>query len=67
MTAAGPVSSATWQINLMSRGPETHEGWWLLRAEAEQARGGFSTQSMQVWDADRRPVAIGMQSVAIFA
>ena len=67
MTAAGPVSSATWQINLLSRGLDTCEGWWLLRAEAEQARGGFSSQSMQVWNADRQPVAIGMQSVAIFA
>ena len=67
MTVAGPVSSATWQINLLSCGPTTSDGWWLLRAEAEQARGGFSTQSMAIWNADRQPIAVGMQSVAIFA
>ena len=67
MTVAGPVSSATWQINLLTLTPQTRDGWWLLRSEAEQARDGFSTQSMAIWDADRQPVATGMQSVAIFA
>ena len=67
MPVRGPVSSATWQVNLLSDRLQTRDGWWLLRSQAEQARGGFSSQSMAIWNADGQPIAAGMQSVAIFA
>ncbi len=66
MAAPGPVSSATWMMNLLTAAPATVDGWWLLRARAEQARDGVSSQSMAIWNRDRQPIAIGMQSVAIF-
>ena len=66
MATPVPISSATWLINLLSPAPATRDGWWLLRARAEQVRGGFSSQSMAIWNRDRQPIAVGMQSVAVF-
>ncbi len=66
MAAPGPVSSATWTMNLLAAEPATRDGWWLLRARAEQARDGVSSQSMAIWNRDGQPIALGMQSVAIF-
>lgn len=62
-----PISSMTWQCNLLTDRPETRDGWWLLTARAEQAVNGCSSQSMAIWNADGEPVASGMQSVALFA
>jgi len=62
----GPISSMTWQINLLNAEPATTDGWWLTRSTADLARHGSSSQIMQVWNADREPVITGMQSVAIF-
>lgn len=62
----GPISSMTWQINLLMAEPVTTEGWWLSRSTADLARDGSSSQLMQHWNADREPVISGMQSVAIF-
>jgi acyl-CoA thioesterase len=61
-----PLSSMTWQINLLDA-PVTRDGWWLLRAVADHARSGNSSQRMQVWNADGAAVAEQTQSVAIFA
>ncbi len=62
----GPISSMTWQMNLLNAEPTTTDGWWLSRSTADLARHGSSSQIMQVWNADREPVITGMQSVAIF-
>jgi len=61
-----PVSSMTWLINLLTAAPATRDHWWLLRSTAEQARDGFSSQSMAIWNRDGEPIARGMQSVALF-
>jgi len=61
-----PLSSMTWLVNLL-RPPETRDGWWLLHATTDHARDGASSQRMAIWNADGRPVAEQMQSVAIFA
>ena len=61
-----PLSSMTWLVNLLTPLPVTTDGWWLLQARADHARGGSSSQVMRVWDADGRAVAEQMQSVAIF-
>lgn len=62
-----PISSMTWQINLLDPAPRTSDGWWLLHANADHARAGGSSQRMMIWNADGTPVAEQMQSVAIFA
>ena len=66
MIEKGPVSSMNWTINIVSDAPSTREGWWLLKSRADQAQHGGSSQSMAIWDADGRPVAIAIQSVALF-
>lgn len=62
-----PVSSMTWQLNLLGDIPASDDGWWLLQASSDYARAGISSQRMGIWAADGRPVAEQMQSVAVFA
>jgi acyl-CoA thioesterase len=62
-----PVSSMTWQLNLLGAAPVTTDGWWLLRASADYARDGSSSQQMAIWNSAGDPVAEQLQSVAIFA
>lgn len=66
MTVRAPISSMTWLINLLSPAPATRDGWWLLRSTAQYVAGGFSSQSMAIWNRNGEPVATGMQSVALF-
>lgn len=61
-----PLSSLTWQVNVLSPSATTREGWWLLNAETQIAQNGYSSQRMQMWDADGMLVAEGIQGVAIF-
>ncbi|TKD50461.1 thioesterase family protein [Sphingomonas baiyangensis] len=61
-----PLSSLTWQLNLLTAAPSTRDGWWLLHAHADHARDGHSSQRMRIWNADGVLVAEAMQSVAIF-
>ncbi|THD35239.1 MAG: thioesterase family protein [Sphingomonas sp.] len=62
-----PCSSMTWQLNVLGPQPATTDGWWLLRTNADYAKGGSSSQEMMIWNADGQPIAEQMQSVAIFA
>ena len=62
-----PVSSMTWQLNLLGPQPTTADGWWLLRADTDYARDGSSSQAMAIWNTDGTPIADQIQSVAIFA
>lgn len=62
-----PVSSMTWILNLLGPAPRTQDGWWLLRANADYASAGSSSQQMGIWNATGEPIAEQMQSVAIFA
>ena len=62
-----PVSSMTWLLNVLGPQPHTQEGWWLLRANADYASAGSSSQLMGIWNSDGEAVAEQMQSVAIFA
>ena len=61
-----PVSSMTWLINLLTPAPVSRDGWWLLRAAANYAENGCSSQDMAIWNADGEAIAAGMQSIAIF-
>ena len=62
-----PVSSMTWLLNVLGPQPRTDDGWWLLRANADYASAGSSSQLMGIWNSDGEAVAEQMQSVAIFA
>ena len=61
----GPLSSVTWHIDLLQP-PGPVDGWYLLRAEAEQAADGMTTQDMKLWAEDGTCLAIGRQQIAIF-
>lgn len=61
-----PVSSMTWQINLLTAAPATKDGWWLLRSRSDYAENGCSSQTMDIWNAAGEPIASGMQAVALF-
>lgn len=61
-----PLSTMTWLVNLLTPAPTTRDGWWLVRATANYAENGCSSQSMGVWNADGEPIATAMQSVALF-
>ena len=62
----GPVSSTTWQLNVITDDPATDDGWWLLEAKALHAGDGSSSQSMTIWNRNGEPVATATQSVALF-
>ena len=62
----GPISTTTWQLNLVTDAPATRDGWWLLEAKALQAANGNSSQNMTIWNADGIAVATATQSVALF-
>ncbi|KQM64895.1 hypothetical protein ASE75_07385 [Sphingomonas sp. Leaf17] len=66
MGGPAPVSSLTWQINLLTPAPTTTDGWWLLRADSSYARAGSSAQDMAIWNTDGMPIAQQVQSVALF-
>ena len=62
-----PISSMTWMINILEQQPSTDDGWWLLRSAGENAKHGYSSQDMQVWNSNGELVITGRQSVAVFA
>ena len=63
---ATPVSSMTWQINILASPPKTTNGWWLLRSNTNYADAGSSSQAMAIWNANGIAIAEQMQSVAIY-
>lgn len=66
MPSFAPVSSVTWHVNMLSGNAKTRDGWWLLRAVAQNAGHGLSSQSMDIWNADGEAIAKGMQCMALF-
>lgn len=62
----GPVSSMSWQINLLTSTPATEDGWWLVDAAADHAQEGVSAQQMQIRSSDGTLIATGGQCVALF-
>lgn len=61
-----PMSSMTWQLNVLGPQPATTDGWWLVRANSDYARSGSSSQFMHIWNHAGQPVAEQVQSVALF-
>lgn len=66
MRAPAPVSSITWQFDLLAEQPRTRDGWWLCHSRAEHIADGYAAQHMTIWNRDREPVLVGRQSVAVF-
>ena len=66
LTGPAPISSMTWLINLLTPQPQTDDGWYLLRAAANYAEKGCSSQDMAIWNTRGEAVAVGMQSIAVF-
>ena len=65
--APAPVSSATWQVNVLDPSAEAFDGgWWLLRTRCEHAVHGYSSQDMALWGRGG-PHSVGRQCVAIYA
>jgi len=62
----GPISSTTWQLNIVTNELKTTDGWWLLETTALHAGDGNSSQTMTIWNRNGSPVATATQSVAIF-
>ena len=62
----GPISTMTWAIDLLTDRIETIDGWWLLQTKAENVVGGYSSQATTLWNADRQPVLVSRQNVAVF-
>jgi len=67
MKTAGPISTMTWSIDMLTDTIETRDGWWLLQTRAENVAGGYSSQATTLWNADRQPVMVCRQNVAVFA
>ena len=64
-TTWGPISTTTWQLNLIGS-IMTRDGWWLLGAEALHTADGNSSQTMTIWNRNGAAVATATQSVALF-
>ncbi|MCD9086855.1 thioesterase family protein [Stenotrophomonas sp. SY1] len=64
-TAAAPISSINWSFDMLEPVPVGE--WFLLRSFSEHARDGYSSQDMQVWNAQGQLLLRGRQSVAVFA
>lgn len=67
MREPAPVSSITWQFDMLNDRPATDGGWWLCRSRAEQIAAGYSAQHMTIWNSQRDPILVGRQAVAVFA
>jgi acyl-CoA thioesterase len=66
LDAPAPISTMTWAIDMLAEEIATDQGWWLVRAVAEAAAGGYSSQAMTVWNAAGTPVMASRQNVAVF-
>lgn len=65
-TTLAPISSVTWIINILRPELAEVDGWRLLKSSIDNARDGYSSQSMVIWNESGEAIAAGGQSVAIF-
>lgn len=63
----GPISTMTWAIDMLTDRIETRDGWWLLQTRTDKIADGYSSQATTVWNADRKPVLVCRQNIAVFA
>ena len=60
------ISTMTWSIEMLEAQPFSSTGWWLVQANAESSREGYSAQSTVIWSPDGKPVLVARQNIAIF-
>lgn len=60
------ISTMTWSIDMLDANPGTKNGWWLVRAEADTSREGYSAQSTVIWNPEGAPILLARQNVVIF-
>lgn len=63
---SAPISTMTWQVDVLTDDITTEDGWWLVRTSAETAQNGYSGQNMTIWSASGRPVMAARQTIAVF-
>jgi acyl-CoA thioesterase len=63
-TEFAPISSMTWTLDMAQ--PVTAGEWFLLRSTSQRASGGYSFQTMEIWNEQKQLVLSGTQTVAIF-
>lgn len=61
-----PGSSMTWMLDFLHHDFQQGDAWWRVDAELSTARDGYSNQSLTLYDAAGRAVAMGRQSMVIF-
>jgi len=61
-----PISTMTWSVDILTA-PTRADGWRLLHSVSEHTADGYSMQSMMAWGESGEPLAVGRQTVAIFA
>lgn len=66
-SAARPISTMTWTLDLLADQPISRSGWWLVHSRADTARNGYSAQAMTVWNDRGEPAVAMRQTVAVFA
>ncbi|MDF8332169.1 thioesterase family protein [Novosphingobium cyanobacteriorum] len=66
MERLGPISSINWAFTVLGEAPGTRDGWWLLETSSNQMAGGFSSETLRLWNADGIEMMRGLQSVAVF-
>ena len=66
MQGWAPVSSLTWQVNVLGEPEPDADGWWLLRSTADHAGAGNSSQFMDGWTPGGTRVIAATQSIAVF-
>lgn len=64
-TEPSPISTATWSMEFLTDS-YANGGWHLLRTQAEHVGEGYSSQHMNVWDEQGRPLMVGRQLVTIY-
>ncbi|MFN2101064.1 thioesterase family protein [Altererythrobacter sp. MF3-039] len=66
MERRGPISSINWSFNVLDTNPSSDDGWWLAENSSEMAAAGYSSERLQLRDAQGRLILSGLQAVAIF-
>lgn len=68
LSSPAPASSVTWGVDLVALDREAAcEEWWFYRSVADAAGDGYVQARAALWDPRGRLVALGRQTIAVFA
>ncbi len=66
MRAPAAISTMTWLVTFLTDDFTNDSPWWLIRSLADHVADGYSSQAMNVWTRNGRPIAQGLQTIAVF-